>query len=475
MSVATQITSFIADAQYQIGQLTYKIDELKDRNNADEQMADFQTKRLQLYAFLFFVYEDRVNIHDGTNFLNWTDKQVIEEIQYLRWKCGMDDFPNLSWVGHRPVTGIQNVESATNTALPEGTNGQILEFNVSGNLIATHLNKFGGMAADAISQYFNTGIPANFRLKYFLHPTYTSSDWTSLNPTLGRGEIGFEAELEGGVLVPKRFKIGPGAWNSLSYFTLGEYTYTDVPTNPIGDAKDVDLSGTSFDDMFNKMLNPYQTPAISALTNNAGGSYSNAWQLEIGTSLTGSVSLNYSISNSANLNGATPINVSAGGEFTNEGSFANGLIALTIGTSINPSTLKTITIAVTATHTNGTTSAVNTTIDWFPKIIWGTNSSTTINEAGINGLTGKNGLITNDYANDYIFTTSGYLWICIPTMLSISDINFALVTNPLAPQEIDMFDYGTVAAVNNGVGTYDYHCYRSLYNLTSTDHTLRVA
>lgn len=41
----------------------------------------------------------------------------------------------------------------------------------------------------------------------------TAANWTSSNPTLAQGEIGFEADTN-------QFKIGDGttAWSSLSYF-----------------------------------------------------------------------------------------------------------------------------------------------------------------------------------------------------------------------------------------------------------------
>jgi len=45
------------------------------------------------------------------------------------------------------------------------------------------------------------------------HKRGTESQWTTLNPTLAAGEVGWESDTN-------RFKIGTGsvAWNSLPYF-----------------------------------------------------------------------------------------------------------------------------------------------------------------------------------------------------------------------------------------------------------------
>ena len=44
----------------------------------------------------------------------------------------------------------------------------------------------------------------------------TAANWTSVNPVLAAGELGFETNT-------KKFKIGDGttAWNSLAYITTG--------------------------------------------------------------------------------------------------------------------------------------------------------------------------------------------------------------------------------------------------------------
>lgn len=53
----------------------------------------------------------------------------------------------------------------------------------------------------------------------------TAADWTSANPTLASGEIGFETDTN-------KVKVGNGslAWNSLSYLGSGDVTLNGVQT-----------------------------------------------------------------------------------------------------------------------------------------------------------------------------------------------------------------------------------------------------
>lgn len=51
-------------------------------------------------------------------------------------------------------------------------------------------------------------------VKYFKGPAFEAADWTSQNPTLARGEIGYL--LNGGTVIGA--KVGEGAWNSLDFF-----------------------------------------------------------------------------------------------------------------------------------------------------------------------------------------------------------------------------------------------------------------
>jgi len=62
----------------------------------------------------------------------------------------------------------------------------------------------------------------------------TASEWTSANPTLAAGEVGYETDTG-------KFKVGNGsiAWSSLSYFEVAtELTLNDLADVATGDKTD---------------------------------------------------------------------------------------------------------------------------------------------------------------------------------------------------------------------------------------------
>lgn len=71
------------------------------------------------------------------------------------------------------------------------------------------------------------------------HKTGTSAQWTSVNPTLAKGEIGVEIDTG-------RIKIGDGvtAWNSLPYVFAGTYSPIALAGNTGGTSKNIAIGGT---------------------------------------------------------------------------------------------------------------------------------------------------------------------------------------------------------------------------------------
>ena len=308
-------------------------------------------------------------------------------------------------------------------------------------------------------------------IKYIRHPAFPAALLTSRNPYLDMGEIVFELD---GTNKPKRFKVGPGNWNSLPYFIDDRYTLAAPPTNPIGDATG-DLEGLTVREVLEKMLNPYLVPVISNVRNNAAGSFANARTVEIGTSLSGVIRILYEVSAAGNLSGATPINVTAGGIFSNEGNFANtGTIDMNLTAPLSPNIRTQYTINVRAIHQQGQTVPVTTTIDFVPRIIWGVSQLSSYTAADINNLSSKQTIISSVFKRDYNFNGQGYAVVAIPTMLGISNPLFADVTNPVAPSVFSMDDMGTLN-INNGVGTYTYQIFRSTYYLTENISILRIS
>mgnify|MGYP000625072375 CR=1 FL=1 len=266
MEISEHIDNFITPARHKVGEYTIELDKLKDQGSYhDDLIKEILDKRLELYMFLD-VIAPNIQISDGINFLDftsWSEKELFEEIQYLRWRNDLDTFPVIHTNARKPIVkdgGISTSSTDTSPTIPDGLFNQILIFNSLGSLQSFYFEQYGGMLSDDIGTYFNASAPHAPRTKYMMNPTYTAIQWFDENPQLPKGVIGIEYDTG-------QIKIGPGYWNSLEYFSPGIYTSTEIPTNPIGDAKDQNLYGTSYDEMLQKFLNPYQIPEITNLKN----------------------------------------------------------------------------------------------------------------------------------------------------------------------------------------------------------------
>jgi hypothetical protein len=310
-------------------------------------------------------------------------------------------------------------------------------------------------------------------IRYFQAPSFTQTQWTTRNPYLRKGETGYVLSEDTGLIIG--MKVGPGLWNSLELLGSDLYPYTDEVTNPIGDASGT-LANTSLASILKKMLSPYQAPVLSGLTNNAGagGGYASSVVREIGQALTGPVNLTFLLSQSTNLLGASPINVTAGSTFSNEGNFAFTLpISLILASPLNPVTTRTVTISVKATHLNGVSNTVTTAIHFYPKTMSVVSSLSDLTGSQFMAAANRATRVSNSYRADYTFAGNGYSWLAIASMLNPTNLVFTDVTNPNLPANYSMESKGVIS-INNGVTTYSYNLYRSTYSLLNPT-ILRVA
>lgn len=302
--------------------------------------------------------------------------------------------------------------------------------------------------------------------RFFQAPSYTAAQWTARNPLLLKGECGYE--LHPDTELPWRYKVGPGRWVDLPY-QQDLYPFSDVPTNEIGDARG-DLQYVSVTDILKLMFNPYVVPVLSSPRISPNSLPYNAEViLEIGQTVNSPVLLNVNLDTLVNL-AATPYIVDSSDFFTNDGAFASLPAGLTIsGGGITPSSVLDVTILLKALLTNAAyTNEVQAHLGVYPKLVWGCSNALTLASGDWASLSNRLTLITKDYKNDYRFDTTGYLWLAIPSMLSPSaPLVFTDVTNPDDPGPISFQSMG-VQSINNGVGTYNYATYRSIYSMLST-------
>lgn len=302
-------------------------------------------------------------------------------------------------------------------------------------------------------------------IKYIKHPYFAEADLTTENPLLLKGEIVFAVPAVG----DPYFKVGDGVsnFNDLPATGADQYPYADLVTNPLGDlVNGSNQQGREWYDIMKDIISPYVAPVISGEQNNAAGAYVGTAQMEIGQTINTDVTVQYSVSEQANLVGANPITITAP-QFTVSNPYPVGDIVLTPTAPITPTTPAIYTIDIDAVHQQG--NALGSTIIRFdPRIISGVAAVATLTvDTDIDNLLSKSQVVSSDFTRDYVLGAVGYGYVLIPEMLSPGAPTWTDITNPATPATIGMIDQGVYAGYNNGVGTYDYRVFRTPFSLLS--------
>jgi hypothetical protein len=166
-TIATYIDNFLRDAQYRVGQLTAEIDTIED--NGSYQYREKRRQRLELTTFMDVLYEGKWYITSGYNHIQyggggtdentWTEREIIQEIEHLRYYTEMNEVPFINFTAHYPqivnfITGAGG--SGSVTGVPAGLYGMSIFYNASAQAYADYIDPYGGMyTAESISSYFN--------------------------------------------------------------------------------------------------------------------------------------------------------------------------------------------------------------------------------------------------------------------------------------------------------------------------------
>jgi hypothetical protein len=152
MTIAEYIDDFLRDAQYRIGELSSEIDDVED--NGSTQYRELYEKRMQLITFMDIVYEGKWYIVDGYNHIQytttagtedmWTEREVIQEIERLRYYTSMNEMPFINFTAHYPqiVNPIGSGGSGNGGNLPAGLPGDTIFYNASGMFTGESINSY---------------------------------------------------------------------------------------------------------------------------------------------------------------------------------------------------------------------------------------------------------------------------------------------------------------------------------------------
>ena len=155
MDINKEISDFLRDAQYKLALITAEMDKLED--DGDVFYQDLKYQRWELDYFYSILYETTMAMEGEYNWLDaaeWTDKEILVEIHYLRNKYKLNGQPVLDYASS--VTKIVNF-------VTEGDNSDIpLPVGVGDILVGTptewivgSLSEYGGMInTESLNSYF---------------------------------------------------------------------------------------------------------------------------------------------------------------------------------------------------------------------------------------------------------------------------------------------------------------------------------
>lgn len=169
MTLNEHIANFLRDAQYRVAQLGIEMDELDDEGNY--QYKELYKQILRLELFMSVLYKGMWKIVDNYNHIQivdghnsddkttWTEREIIQEIERLRYECSMNEVPFITFTGHYPII-VQQVLGGSGSGgsgftPPAGQYRQFLMYNLAGVLVPVTFSEYGGqLDTEGINDYF---------------------------------------------------------------------------------------------------------------------------------------------------------------------------------------------------------------------------------------------------------------------------------------------------------------------------------
>jgi hypothetical protein len=167
MTLNDHIANFLRDAQYKIAEISVKMNEIEDQGSY--QYRELHKSRRDLTRFMNSLYEGKWLIQSGYNHMQigepgegktWTEREVIEEIQHLRYYNKMNEVPYITFTARYPkIVSIINgggPGSGNVGNLPSGVFGQLMGFNGAGQPEPQTISPWGGhIDGESITAYFS--------------------------------------------------------------------------------------------------------------------------------------------------------------------------------------------------------------------------------------------------------------------------------------------------------------------------------
>lgn len=166
MTINDYIADFLRDGQGRIAHIAIEIDDLED--GGGYRYDELLKQRREIIDLMAILYVGDWYISDGYNHIQygsqedqWTEKDLISEIQSVRYRTEMNEMPFINFTAHYPlIIDLITGGSGSGTggdSLPTGNYMDILVANMSGIFTPQSFSNIGGMLElESIGDYFTS-------------------------------------------------------------------------------------------------------------------------------------------------------------------------------------------------------------------------------------------------------------------------------------------------------------------------------
>jgi len=275
------------------------------------------------------------------------------------------------------------------------------------------------------------------------------------NSTLATAEATARGGVQAGMWYYDTTATTTYFWNDTAWTEMGggggSYTTTEPTTETVGGvAVGTEYAAATMQEVFDDLFHPYQLPAFSSFA------MTGVTDVEVGTSFSGSKTFTWGTTNSGNVtaNSLGITDVTGGG--TVESAMANsGSKAHTFSVPFTRTTAGAYRFTISGTNTQSASFTRNLDINFYWKVYYGESASTSLDEAGIEGL--RVGGLQAAFAATYAFSAANYKYLCFPTALGVVTSFKDQSTGLDVPFEAP----ATVSVTNAQSVTTNYYVYRS--------------
>lgn len=286
-----------------------------------------------------------------------------------------------------------------------------------------------------------------------------------------------EATLDDNVLFPvdKSTYTSSAKYAKLSdivdYVQTGSAAYINADVMPetvggIEAGSSFTSPGYTLQEMWTKLLYPYQYPAFASFFIN-GKSVSN----EIGLDF-GSGTFRWTTSNSTNVSGKT-IEISGWNLPTISNLSNDGIESVTFTSDVTRDSSDdygTRAWTIQGLNTNGDTFSDTYTMRWDWRWYWGTSTNTVLIESQIKALANNN--LYSSYSRTYSFVGGGYKYLCFadtysgPSNFVDADTGFGVAMYGGYGNTQNGYTYDFISVTNSNAETTNYRVYRTQNTIT---------